>query len=74
MYYEKRQAYPDINIAGIEVIINTVNRGRHNQERAGCRPSKAVLSVAAERGPDLGFDKIDWVIEVLGPPSPRNLD
>lgn len=26
---KKRQAYPDMNIAGIEVIINTVNRGRH---------------------------------------------
>jgi len=29
VYYEKRQAYPVMNIAGIEVIINTVNRGRH---------------------------------------------
>jgi len=59
-----------MNIAGIrvEVIINTVNRGRHYYERAGCRPSKSVLSVVAEHGPDSCFDKVDWVIEVLGPP------
>lgn len=29
VYYEKWQAYPDMNIAGIEVIIYAVNRGRH---------------------------------------------
>jgi len=25
----KKEAYPDMNIAAIEVIINTVNRSRH---------------------------------------------
>jgi len=29
VYYEKRQAYPVMNIAGVGVIINSVNWGRH---------------------------------------------
>lgn len=62
-----------MNIAAIAIISSTVNRGRHYSELAGCRPSKSVLLVVAEHGPDPGFYKVDWVVEVLGPPSPRNL-